>query len=212
MPNDANLVESPVTLFSVDESQNVILFELTNLGGTATLKFTSRANVGEELQDHLDRVKAFIAANAPGADLAFEFKDITARINESGGRRGKKKIVIKDDVFELKAVMRTETKAVDTKTGKHWSKLRAIGEQDGEQIYAEDFIGSDYIDQNSATQACGLFPNVLNWPVDTEKPWPDSQPKVFVRVEKDPKYNNYKVVEFANTAPTQAPPPPENQF
>jgi len=183
--------------FSIDTSQSVILFELTNLGGTATLKFTSRAAPDEELQDHLDRVKTFIGANVPGADLAFEFKDITARINESGGKRGKKKMFIKDNQFALKSLKRTETKKVDDKSGKPWSILIASGEDAaGNKVQAGDFLGSDYVNKDSPTAKFGKLDKVLTWPVDKEYPTEQNLGNVIVKVIKDEQYNNYKIVEF----------------
>lgn len=179
------------------EPASVFMLEFTNDDTPpATLKVTLRARGDESEADMLIRTMQLVEKVEADSML----RGLKWRAHEFNRSGKKAPVAIKDDMFILTTVKRTETKKIDSKTNKPWSKLVAIGEQDGQKVQASDFLGSDSVGSQSATHRSGLFPNVMSWPADTEKPIaPLGRFIVKVKRNENPAYG-YDIVDIVKAA------------
>lgn len=195
-----------------EEANNVIWFEMQDGKAEATFHITLRSLPTESEYQHMERVKKFILSLDPSADLNLKLKD--APRYTGGGRRGKESVEIKDGKFLIKSVTRIERP--NKKTNQDgtpqapWSFLRAFGEQDGQEVFADCFVGNPSWKkpQNPITENQHMsnpFPNFFSWAVDQKKD--ATGLGLTAVVSKNQQYKSWDVIDLttANAQPVGDP-------
>lgn len=184
------------------ESPAVMLLTFTNESKPpAAMKFTLRARQDENEFDLITRAKLLNAHIEADPDLTgFVWREHEfARFPSKKGAA--KSATIHGDEFVLVAVMRRETENQKDK-GKPNQFMRAIGEQDGEKVWADCYMGnSGWTPDNTPGVTCGFFPNFAEYKIEEEKKMGDGV-HIVVKVKYNEKYYKFDIVEFVKPAVT----------
>lgn len=191
---------------NIPESTAVLLMTFTNeTKPPAALKFTLRATAdGETELDLLQRAKELNAAVEADEGLpGFKWREHEYARFGGKGKGAKRSPKIEGGNFMLTAVMRRETP--NSKDANKVNQFfRAFGEQNGQKVFAECYMGTaDWTPDDAVAANFGLFDNFGKYKLDEEKPWPEGNP-VTVYVQYNEQYFNYSITSFANS--TVAPP------
>jgi len=189
---------------SEPEAPAVAFFELVNEPGTATLHVTVRAYAGEGVNEFFDRTCAFIHWIDQDASLKFKFKD-APRFSGFGKGKGSggSGVVIKDNKFFVTSVTRIE-KAKKPKEGQtidpakpNWSYLRVFGEQDGQEVSVDCFVGDvgwRPTDKPVVVKIGTMFAHFMEWQLEVKKD--ASAMNLTALVAMNEKFHNYELVDL----------------
>lgn len=179
------------------EAPAVVFFEMQNPAGTSTLHVTLRCNPGEDELNFMNRVNGFILAVDAKADVNWVLKDASRGYAKGSGGSfsGAKKVDIQGGQFVIKFVTRYEKPNKDPNKG-NWSYLRAFGEQNGQEVSADCFVGSvEWQKPGNAVTACGQFPNFFSWKLDERKAIPADR-ILTAKVAQHPQYKTWEITEI----------------
>lgn len=128
----------------INESPAIVLFEMSKKlpdGGTATFKWTFRAKTGESEYEVFDRAQNFVRRVEKSGE--YVHRDPPRYQAKGSGSGSNKSPNIPNNEFGVVSFERFERPNKKDPTKGNWHFLRAYGDVNGQEVYADCFVGSE---------------------------------------------------------------------